>query len=168
MAACNKSRWRSVGFALSFSLSALASASAAETESVSFAGKQIQFLIGTGAGDTYDSYSRLLSKYLTRYLPGAPIVIPTNRAGAGSLVAVNSMYNTPPHDGTILAMGQRFVPLMPLLNLPGAQFDPLKMAYIGSLSQETSVCIVHERAGINSVSEARGKQLVVGTMGAGT
>lgn len=135
----------------------------------SFAGKQIQFLIGTGAGDTYDSYSRVLARYLTKYLPGTPVVVPTNRPGAGSLTALNSMYNSGARDGTVLAMGQRTIPLMPLLGIKGAQFDPVQMAYIGSMAEETSVCVAHERTGIATVADAKGKsELIVGTMGAGT
>jgi tripartite-type tricarboxylate transporter receptor subunit TctC len=144
------------------------SALAQASESVSFAGKQIQFLIGTGAGDTYDSYARLLGKYLTKHLPGSPVVVPSNRAGAGSLVAVNATYNSQVRDGTMLVMGQRFVPLMPLLGLPGSQFDPTKMSYIGSVSSEASVCVAHERSGVASVADAKKSPLIVGTMGAGT
>lgn len=135
---------------------------------VSFAGKQIQLLIGTGAGDTLDSYARLIGRYLTKHLPGSPVVVPSNRAGAGSLMAVNATYNSQVRDGTMLVMGQRFVPLMPLLGLPGAQFDPIKMAYIGSISSETSVCIAHERTGVSNIEQAKGRPMIVGTMGAGT
>jgi tripartite-type tricarboxylate transporter receptor subunit TctC len=148
--------------------SAMCASSAHAADPVSFAGKQIQFLIGTGAGDTYDSYSRLLGKFLTKHLPGAPVVVPSNRAGAGSLVAVNATYNSQVRDGSMLVMGQRFVPLMPLLGLPGAQFDPTKMAYIGSISSETSVCVAHERSGVARLEDARKQPLIVGTMGAGT
>ena len=147
---------------------AFACTAALAAEPLSFAGKQIQFLIGTGAGDTYDSYSRLLGKYLTKHLRGAPTVIPSNRAGAGSLVAVNAVYNSQVRDGSMLAMGQRFVPLMPLLGMEGSQFDPLKLAYIGSMSSEASVCVAHRRTGVFSVADARKQPLIVGTMGAGT
>ena len=94
--------------------------------------------------------------------------MPSNRAGAGSLVAVNATYNSQVRDGSMLVMGQRFVPLMPLLGLPGAQFDPTKMAYIGSISSETSVCVAHERSGVARIEDARKQPLIVGTMGAGT
>lgn len=164
-------RLRSIGLAIAFWAPALTASSHAHAqagEGTSFAGRQIQFLIGTGAGDTYDSYSRLLSKYLTKHLPGAPVVIPSNRAGAGSLTAINSMYVSGAKDGTVLAMGQRTIPLMPLLGLAGAQFDPLQMAYIGSMAEETSVCVAHERTGIDSVASAKGRDVIVGTMGAGT
>jgi tripartite-type tricarboxylate transporter receptor subunit TctC len=141
---------------------------AVRAEPITYAGKQIQFLIGTGAGDSYDVLARLLAIYLTKYLPGSPVIVPIDQPGAGSLVAVNTMYNTAGPDGTILSIGQRPVPIMPLLKMPGPQFDPLKMAYIGSMSQETTICYVQKRTGINSVADARGKEIVVGTMGAGT
>jgi tripartite-type tricarboxylate transporter receptor subunit TctC len=133
-----------------------------------FAGRQIQFLIGTGAGDSYDIYSRLLARHWPKHIAGAPVVTPVNRPGAGSLAAVNALYNASPRDGTVVAMGQRFVPLMPLLDMPGAQFEPMRLAYVGSMARDATVCVAHKRAGIKTVADAKGRQVVVGTMGAGT
>src|SRR5579871_6233325 len=57
-----------------------------------FAGKQIRLYIGfspTAYG--YDTYGRLLARYLGKYLPGNPGVIPENRPGAGSLSLTSYM-----------------------------------------------------------------------------
>jgi tripartite-type tricarboxylate transporter receptor subunit TctC len=132
-----------------------------------FAGKQITYTVGIGAGDTYDSYARLLAPHLGRHLPGNPQVVVVNRPGAGSLNAVNSLYNLAPRDGTAIATGHRFVPLMPLLGMPSAQFDAMRMNYIGSLSQEVGVCIVRADSGFSGIEDMRAREVVIGTTGAG-
>src|SRR2546423_1712317 len=48
----------------------------APAESVSFAGKQIKLLIGfSPVSYGYDTYGRLLARYLPKYLPGNPTII---------------------------------------------------------------------------------------------
>src|SRR5262245_2956587 len=104
-----------------------------------YKGKTLTIIIGLGAGETYDLYARLLARHMSKYIPGEPVIVPSNKPGAGSLNAVNSVYNTAPKDGTVIGIGHRFVPLMPLLHMPGAQFDALKFNYIGSMARETGV-----------------------------
>jgi tripartite-type tricarboxylate transporter receptor subunit TctC len=132
-----------------------------------YRGKQITLLIGLGAGETYDLYARLLARHLSKYIPGEPLIIPSNKPGAGSLNAVNALYNTAAKDGTVIGTGHRFVPLMPLLNMPGTQFDALKFNYIGSMTRETGVCIARKDSGFRSMEDTRTREFMVGTTGAG-
>ena len=79
----------------------LAAPARAQTEPVSFAGRQIKLMIGyspTGYG--YDTYSRLIARHLGKYLPGNPAIIPQNRPGAGSLNLANYLYYAAAKDGT--------------------------------------------------------------------
>jgi tripartite-type tricarboxylate transporter receptor subunit TctC len=141
---------------------------AAQTSEDFYRGKQITIVIGLGAGETYDIYARLLARHLSKHIPGEPLIIPSNKPGAGSLNAVNSLYNTAPKDGTVIGTGHRFVPLMPLLNLPGTQFDALKFNYIGSMARETGVCIARKDSGFRSMEDTKTRELMVGTTGAGS
>src|SRR6266568_6033432 len=78
----------------------LSAAAQAQSEPVSFAGKQIKILIGyspTGFG--YDTYGRLLARHMGKYLPGNPTMVPQNRPGAGSLNLANYLFNAAPRDG---------------------------------------------------------------------
>ena len=94
----------------------LATPARAQTEPVSFAGKQIKLMIGyspTGYG--YDTYSRLIARHLGKYLPGHPAIIPQNRPGAGSLNLANYLYYVAAKDGTEIAMIGRGVAMEPLI-----------------------------------------------------
>jgi tripartite-type tricarboxylate transporter receptor subunit TctC len=148
---------------------AIACASTGHAQGVGefYKGKQIRLVIGLGAGEAYDVYARLLARHMGKHIPGNPSIIPQNQPGAGSLNAINSVYNTAARDGTVIATGHRFVPMMPLLQMEGAMFDPLKFTYIGSMNREIGICIAMKEAGIRTLEDMRTKEFVVGTTGAG-
>jgi tripartite-type tricarboxylate transporter receptor subunit TctC len=132
-----------------------------------YKGKQIRMIIGLAAGEAYDIYARLLARHLGNHLPGEPKVVPRNQPGAGSLNAVNALYNTAARDGTVIGTGNRFVPMMPLLELDGSRFDPLKFTYIGSMNREVGVCVALKSAGFKTVEDMKEREFIVGTTGAG-
>lgn len=142
-------------------------ASAADPIADFYKGKQIRLIMGfdTGGGD--DAYGRLLTRHMPKYIPGEPIIVPQNMPSAGSLTAANTIYNTSPRDGTVFGMTHRFVPLMPLLQVKGPQFDPLKFTYIGSMNREIGLCIAMKSAGFKSMDDMKTREFVAGTTGAG-
>jgi tripartite-type tricarboxylate transporter receptor subunit TctC len=132
-----------------------------------YRGKVVRVVIGIEPGTAYDLYARLVARYIGKYLPGAPTVVAQNMAGAGSLNAYNYLYNVAPRDGLAFGTGHRFVPLMPLLGLPGAQFDARKFSYVGSANREVDICVARADSGVASIDDWRGRELLVGTTGAG-
>ena len=72
-----------------------------------YKGKQINLIVGYGPGGGYDIYARLLARHFGRFVPGDPNVIVRNMPGAGSLRAVNYLYNVAPKDGSTIAMFSR-------------------------------------------------------------
>ncbi len=147
---------------------ASAAANAADmTPAEFYQGKQIRLIIGVGPGETYDIYARLLARHMPRHLPGNPTIVPQNQIGAGGLTAINSLYNRAPRDGTVFATGNRFLPMMPLLSMDGALFDPLALTYIGSMNRETGICLARKTAGFPTIDDMRKREIIVGTVGAG-
>jgi tripartite-type tricarboxylate transporter receptor subunit TctC len=148
---------------------AAAGASAQEQDAAAFyKGKELVVFIGTGPGTTYDMYTRMLARHYARHIPGAPTIVPANKPGAGSLNAINALYNTAPRDGTTIGTGHRFIPIMPLLAMAGTQFDANKFEYIGSMGRETTICLSRRDAGFKSIEDVKTRELVVGTTGAGS
>src|SRR5258708_3704311 len=88
-------------------LAVLGTAPAAAAETDFYSGKTIQMLIGFSAGGGYDIYARTLARHMGRHIPGNPRLIAQNMPGAGSLKAVNYLYDAAPKDGTVIA---RFAP----------------------------------------------------------
>ena len=105
----------------------------AQTAPVSFAGKQIKLLIGyspTTYG--YDTYGRLLARYLGKYLPGDLLIVPQNRPGAGSLNLTSYMAHAAPTDGSEIAIVGRGVAMEPILDAPLIRRSSTARRSIGS------------------------------------
>jgi tripartite-type tricarboxylate transporter receptor subunit TctC len=131
----------------------------------SYAGKQINLIIGEAPGGGYDSYGRLLARHIARHIPGTPTVVAQNMPGAGSLNAMNYIFNVAPKDGSVFGTVQRSVIIMPLLGMAGANFAPDQLTYLGSMDQDVGVCIVRRGAGIDTIEDTRTHEMVVGTEG---
>ncbi len=141
---------------------------AAAAEADFYSGKTIQVLIGFSAGGGYDIYARTLARHMGRHIPGNPRLIPQNMPGAGSLKAVNYLYNVAPKDGTAFAGFAPGVVVEPLLGRSeGMQFEAPKLTWLGSISQEVSVCAFMKAAGIRTWHDMQTKKYVIGASGGG-
>src|SRR5262252_7502162 len=134
-----------------------------------YRGKQINLIVGYGPGGGYDVYARLVGRHLGRHIPGEPAVVVQNMPGAGSLRAVNYLYNVAARDGTTLAHFARNMPLIGLLGSNvNAQFDPRRLVWLGSSSRfanDAYILIVRTDAPVKTIEEARrpgGGHLVLG------
>src|ERR1700682_3208556 len=106
-----------------------------------YTGRTLRILVGYGAGGGYDLYARTLGRYLGKYIPGEPAVVVQSMPGAGSLKVVNYLYNAAPRDGPVLAPFPGAIVFEPLLgHTEGNQFDAARFNWIGSVSNEVSVC----------------------------
>src|SRR5262245_41745773 len=72
-----------------------------------YKGKTISLVIGYSVGGGYDTYGRLLSRHIGKYIPGNPTVLPQNMTGAGSLKAANYLYSVAPKDGSVIGTFSR-------------------------------------------------------------
>jgi tripartite-type tricarboxylate transporter receptor subunit TctC len=165
------SAWRRDGVAAAVLAGALLLAAAlrpAGAQDDSYSGKTIQMLIGFSAGGGYDLYGRTLARYLGRHIPGGPQIVPENMPGAGSLKLVNYLANVAPKDGTAIGIFAPGIIAEPLLgHAEGAQFDATKFGWLGSVSQEVSVCAFMASTGIATLQDMRTKPTVIGASGGG-
>ena len=66
-------------------LAAVSSAQAQPAEEFFRNKRELIFITSSNVGGGYDSYSRLLSRYLTKYLPGNPRYVVQNMLGGGGV-----------------------------------------------------------------------------------
>jgi tripartite-type tricarboxylate transporter receptor subunit TctC len=121
--------------------------------------RQVDLIVGSGPGGGYDIYARLLARHFGKFIPGHPPIIVQNMPGAGSLRAVNFLYNLAPKDGTAIGTFSRNMPLIGLLGgNANVQFDPRKLTWLGSASSfvnDAYILIVRKDAPVKSIDEAR-------------
>lgn len=132
-----------------------------------YRGKTVTLLVGYSAGGGYDVYARTLARHIGRYIPGNPTVIVQNQPGAGSMLAMNTLYNTSPKDGTVFATFARGLPAEELLGTEGVQFKSAELNWLGSMNEEVSVCVSTANAPVKTFQDVFNTPLKVGGTGPG-
>ena len=131
-------------------------------------GKQVTLMAGSAPGGVNDAYARLLSRHLSKHIPGNPTIVFQNVPGAGGAVLANQLYEKAPRDGTAIGQVQRTLLLDPLLLDKTFNFKPLDFNWLGSLNRETNVLIVSGDSKIKSIEDAKSIEAVLAAEGADT
>jgi tripartite-type tricarboxylate transporter receptor subunit TctC len=147
---------------------ALASAAQAQQSDLEkfYAGRNVDFLIGSAPGGGYGIYASVLSRHIGRHLPGKPNIVARNLDGAGSITAANLLYNKMPKDGSTFGaifMGAVVEPLIG--DASATQFDARKFIYIGSANKETSICLVWHTSPVQTFDQVFNQEVIVGGAG---
>ena len=162
---CN---WRDLLAASLLFLTAWTTSAASQTVEDFYRGKTVRFIIHSTVGGDYDAWSRMVSRYMTKYMPGNPTFLPQNMPGAGGITAANTLYSAVPKDGSVIGMIGRNLPFQALTNVANVRYDPRKFNWIGSPEFSSIVCVVSGDAPVKSAQEAFQKEVLMGGAGAGT
>jgi tripartite-type tricarboxylate transporter receptor subunit TctC len=139
--------------------------SAADSVEAFYKGKTLQLLIGFGPGGGYDLYGRTVARHLSRFIPGNPSVLPQNMVGAGSVRAASSLYNAAPKDGTVIGTFSRGIIVDTLLGANKGQFEAQSFGWVGSVTNEVSVCAFSRNSGVATFDDMLTKDATVGGSG---
>ena len=133
-----------------------------------YAGKTIEFIVGTGPGGGYDTYARVVARHMPKYIAGTPTIAVKNLPGAGSAKAAAMIASVSPKDGTSVGIVFPGVIIGPVLD-PGMTklFEPSKFIYIGSADSGTRVCVTYATSKIKTLADAQKMKTVLGASAAG-
>jgi tripartite-type tricarboxylate transporter receptor subunit TctC len=148
---------------LLLALAALSLAAPARAQPVDLAGKTVTLAIATPSGGGYDLYGRLVARYIGRYLPGNPTVVPQNMPGAGSLIAANWLANVAPKDGTAIAIIPSATLFENLLGNAQARFDARKLHWLVSLNDYTAVAAAWHDTPFRRAEDLLSNEFLVGS-----
>lgn len=115
-----------------------------EPEPASLAGETITLVVGVSPGGGYDAYVRLLAPFLADEL-GATVVV-SNETGAGGLVALNNLLNSPADGKRIMLINGVGIAGSVLAGAEGVTFDLDGLGYVGRMYAGTKLIA----AGTNS------------------
>ena len=124
---------------------------AAESAQDFYKGKTISYIVATSPGGGYDSYGRLVARYMNKYLPDSKIII-RNLPGAGHVIGANTIYAARP-DGLTIGTFNTGLIYLQLLHESGVQFDLAKMSWIGKAASDTRVLVLSKSSGIKNVQQ---------------
>lgn len=141
------------------------SASAASNDM--FRGKTITYIVATTAGGGYDTYGRMISRYMPKYLPGARVIV-RNVPGAGNIIGANAIYTARP-DGTTIGMFNTGLIYNQLIGAAGMNFDIGKFSVLGKAATEARAVVLGTNSGLKSFDEMlKAKDVKFATSGIGT
>jgi tripartite-type tricarboxylate transporter receptor subunit TctC len=116
-------------------LSVLLSIVSAYAQAPYFQGKTIRIVTGYPAGDVNDLWPRLVTQYMTKYIPGNPTFIIQNMPGASSMIAANYVFTVAKPDGLTLGWIAPTLYFDQLVGRKEVQYDWAKYSFIGSPSE---------------------------------
>jgi len=121
-----------------------------------YRGKQLTIVIRATPGGNYDSYSRLLARYLPKYIPGNPVAVPVNMPAGGGLVAFNHVMNVAPKDGTVITIITETFPMDQALGLnKSLAVDLRRINCVGNMSDSNQVLLTRQDSATQTLEDAK-------------
>jgi len=148
-------------------LAAASNGASAQSVEAFYRGNRLTLVIGYTPGTVYDLYARTVARHIGNHIPGKPVVVPQNMPGAGSMNSANHIYNRAPKDGSQIATFARGLPMQPLLDETGVQYDPQKLNWLGSPASEVSTVIAWHTTPFKTVDDLKAREMVVAATGTG-
>jgi tripartite-type tricarboxylate transporter receptor subunit TctC len=120
-----------------------------------YEGKTIKIIVGFTSGGFYDRWSRLLGRFVPKYLPGHPEMIVQNMPGAGGMIAANNIYSVAKPDGLSVAMLSYGLYLDQLVGRKEVQYDVRKLNWIGSPEKSEVLMYMRSDAPFKTIEDIR-------------
>lgn len=164
----NRIAARQVLGALSLALLSLPPAARADPVADFYRGKTLQMIVATAPGGDYDTRARLISRHMSRHIPGEPGIVPTNMPGAVGVQAANYVAGVAPRDGTVLHAIMQNMAAHQAIAGTGVKYDVTKLGWIGNSTDSPNLISAWHATGITSIEQVYARELVVGAPGVAT
>ncbi len=144
--------------ALTLAASSIGSAQDAQTF---YKGKQLRAVVGHNVGNDYDVGTRLLAKYLPKYIPGNPTIVVQNIPQAAGIAAANFLQTQAPRDGSVFGTFTRNYPSQAIMKQANVEGDARRFNWLGATSFPARVCVVSPKAPVQAASDLFTRELIV-------
>ena len=120
-----------------------------------YSGKSIRVVVGFTPGGFYDRWTRLLARYVPKYVPGNPEMVVQNMPGAGGMIAANHVYSVAKPDGLTIGMLSYGMYLDQLVGRKEVQYDVRKFNWLGSPERSEVLFYMRTDAPYKSLEDIR-------------
>jgi len=120
-----------------------------------YQGKTIRIVAGYGAGSVDDAWTRMIARYLVKYIPGNPDIIVQNMPGAGAMIAANYVYKVAKPDGLTLGGIRAGLYFDQLVKRQQVQFDWTKFTWLGSPTQVDQIIYIRADSPYKTIEDVR-------------
>jgi tripartite-type tricarboxylate transporter receptor subunit TctC len=157
-----------LGISATFAALVCATGVSAQTPEEFYKGKTIDMIIGYAPGGSNDTYARILSNHMGKYIPGHPGVVIRNMPGAGSFLAVNQVYSASPRDGTVIGLGAPTIALDERLGTNGVRFKTKELNWIGRTNSIVNIVMTWKTSPVKKIEDAFTREVNLSGTGAGS
>jgi tripartite-type tricarboxylate transporter receptor subunit TctC len=148
--------------ALAITVAAVGTAKA-ESAADFYRDKQMQIIVRSSPGGSYDLYSRLVVSHMVKYIPGNPTFITRYMTGAAGIQALNYVENVAPKDGTVMTIVSNGIPGDQALGLAeGLKADMGVLNWIGNITSSNEVMVAWHTAPVKTFADAKSTPLIIG------
>ena len=140
----------------------LATGGAASAQEASFAGKKLNAIIGATPGGGTDLTTRLVGRFLEKYLPGHPQVVYRNMPAGNGVQATNYFANEASRDGTYWMGGGNAYIDAQVLRQSTVKYDPRTFHFFGGIARGGSIVSISDEKYPN-LTDRNLTAVVVGT-----
>jgi tripartite-type tricarboxylate transporter receptor subunit TctC len=137
--------------------------SLASAEPGLFKGKRVNALIGSSPGGGTDGTTRLVGRYLSKYLPGKPQIIFRNMPAGHGVKANNYFYNVVKPDGLTWFGGASSYVDPNNLRKKVVKYNPTQYEFIGAVLRGGSV-VTLRKTKFKNLTDKSMKPVIVGTL----
>ena len=121
-------------------------AAPASAQKVSFKDQTIKMIIPTTVGGSTDLTARLFARYLGKYLPGNPTIVPTNMPAGQGVAALNFVAQQAVPDGLTITISSNSQVDPIVYRAPQSQYDPAKFEIVGAVGIGDNIMIIRTDA----------------------
>ena len=134
-----------------------------------YRGKTVTLLAGQPPGGGIDSEMRLVARFLGKFIPGEPAILPMNMQGAGGIILGNYLYSLARPDGLTLGMpGRSGFTLAPVISAADTKYDLRKFTWIGSSASSNFVLWMRRAANVTRFDDLRTSKRTIIIAGSGS
>lgn len=142
---------------------------AADTVADFYRGKQIRVIVRTLPATDYDAYSRLIARFMGKYIPGNPSMIAVNMTGGGGIIAANYMAEVAPRDGTVIGIvSQGLAADQALGQSPQLKANLREFNWIANVVFSNQLLVTWHTSETKTLEDAKRRVTTIGTTGAGS
>ena len=134
-----------------------------------YRGKQIRVIVRTLPATDYDAYSRLIARFMGKYIPGNPAMIVVNMTGGGGIIAANYMAEVAPRDGTVIGIvSQGLAADQALGQSPQLKANLREFNWIANVVFSNQLLVTWHTSETKTLEQAKQRISTIGTTGAGS
>ena len=134
-----------------------------------YRGKQIRVIVRTLPATDYDAYSRLLARFMGKYIPGNPTMVVVNMTGGGGIIAANYMAEVAPRDGTVIGIvSQGLAADQALGQSPQLKANLREFNWIANVVFSNQLLVTWHTSATKTLEQAKQRVSTIGTTGAGS